>query len=493
MDPYRGSARKALFRPPQKKIKKLYTKGLTPRRQIGYPVRHMNAIPLTYANKRLGILLTISLFTVALLLSPQSLRAQDVIGVSATGGEPQTGDGATATGAWSLAGGTNATAGAVGAIALGGGPSAAMAPAATGLFSTAIGSGGAIDRGALASGEGSIAIGGVENPGGTTGATASGLGSIAIGNRSVASATNTVAMGVLATATTADATAIGSGAQAGAGGGSATAIGAHAIASGAEGATAVGANTVASGDDAVAIGGSQGSASAAANATAGGAVAVGVQTDATGTSSFAGAAFAQATGTSSVAIGGGGFGSGTTGAVASGLHAVALGASTSATFSNSTAIGFGATTTRANQMSFGTATNTYTMAGITSGASTAAQSGPTEFVTTDLNGNLAAFDLGPTFSAINTRINRAFNRIDHTRNEAEGGVALAMAAGQIRYDDRAGKLSVGGGLGGFEHEGGGAVGIGYTAPNERVRVNFAAGGSTHGDFGCGGGLSITLN
>jgi autotransporter adhesin len=48
-------------------------------------------------------------------------------------------------------------------------------------------------------------------------------------------------------------------------------------------------------------------------------------------------------------------------------------------------------------------------------------------------------------------------------------------------------------LGGFEHEGGGAIGIGYTAPNERVRVNVAAGGSTHGDFGVGGGLSITLN
>jgi hypothetical protein len=56
---------------------------------------------------------------------------------------------------------------------------------------------------------------------------------------------------------------------------------------------------------------------------------------------------------------------------------------------NSTAIGTGATTTRANQQSFGTAANTYTLAGITSGASKAAQSGPTQIVTTDSNGNLA--------------------------------------------------------------------------------------------------------
>ena len=51
-------------------------------------------------------------------------------------------------------------------------------------------------------------------------------------------------------------------------------------------------------------------------------------------------------------------------------------------------------------MAFGTAASTYTMAGVNSGASTAAQSGPTEFVTADANGNLAT-DGGATNIIIN--------------------------------------------------------------------------------------------
>jgi hypothetical protein len=69
--------------------------------------------------------------------------------------------------------------------------------------------------------------------------------------------------------------------------------------------------------------------------------------------------------------------------------ATALGAGAHANFANSTALGTGATTTRANQVAIGTATNTYTLAGITSAASRAAQSGPTQFVTSDATGNLA--------------------------------------------------------------------------------------------------------
>jgi autotransporter adhesin len=83
--------------------------------------------------------------------------------------------------------------------------------------------------------------------------------------------------------------------------------------------------------------------------------------------------------------------------------------------------------------------------------------------------------------------------IHHVRNEARGGVALAIASGQIRYDDRPGKLSVGGGVGEFQGEGGGSLGIGYTTPSGRVRLNAVGAGSSHGDFGAGGGLSFTLN
>ncbi len=60
---------------------------------------------------------------------------------------------------------------------------------------------------------------------------------------------------------------------------------------------------------------------------------------------------------------------------------------------NSTAIGVGVVTTRDNQMLFGTATNTYTAAGIDSAASLAAQTGSTKLVTSDAGGNLATTNL----------------------------------------------------------------------------------------------------
>jgi autotransporter adhesin len=137
-------------------------------------------------------------------------------------------------------------------------------------------------------------------------------------------------------------------------------------------------------------------------------------------------------------------------------------------------------------MSFGTASNTYTMAGVTSAASSAAQSGPTQFVTTDLSGNLAAFNLTPTFNAIE-------NEIHANRQEARAGTALAIATGQIRYDDRPGKFSIGGGFGGFIDQAGGALGVGYTSESGRVRVNLSGGGTSKGDAGVGAGIGFTLN
>src|SRR6201998_4673755 len=89
---------------------------------------------------------------------------------------------------------------------------------------------------------------------------------------------------------------------------------------------------------------------------------------------------------SSAGSGGSAYGDGT---VATGVNSAAIGTNASASFANSAAIGTGAATSRANQQSFGTALNTYTMAGITSAASTAAQTGPTQIVTSDAGGNLA--------------------------------------------------------------------------------------------------------
>ena len=80
-----------------------------------------------------------------------------------------------------------------------------------------------------------------------------------------------------------------------------------------------------------------------------------------------------------------------------GLYGTAIGADSSAAFDNSTAIGYGAKTLFANQFMFGTSSNTYTMPGIVSDASRAAQTGDLEFVMTDINGNLASD--GGTFAA----------------------------------------------------------------------------------------------
>ena len=74
-----------------------------------------------------------------------------------------------------------------------------------------------------------------------------------------------------------------------------------------------------------------------------------------------------------------------------------------------------------------------------------------------------------------------------------GGVGLAIATGQIRYDDTPGKVSMGVGGGAFDDEGGFAGGVGFTSGNGRFRGNITAGGTTRGDYGGGGALSITLN
>jgi YadA-like protein/trimeric autotransporter adhesin len=349
---------------------------------------------------------------------------------------------------------------------------------ATGIFSTAMGAGATQATGPDSSGNYSIAIGGGDGVGGV-GANASGAQAIAVGLSSVASGVNSVAIGSHSTASGGNSIAMSAdaGFAATASGAFSTVIGDNSSATNTEG-LSVGTNLTNTGAFATNVGNNN-------SVTGADASAFGVGNSVSGNSAGAFGAFNTASGANSYAIG--------NGAAATNTNALAIGTNASAGFVNSTAIGNGATVTRANQMAFGTATNTYTMPGITSAASTAAQAGPTSFVTTDNAGNLAAVNLGPTFSAFNQEINTLSGRIHDVRQEERGGVALAMAAGQIRYDDRPGKVSIGGGLGVFEDEGGGALGIGFTSPNARVRGNISAGGSFRGDFGGGAGLSITLN
>jgi autotransporter adhesin len=122
-------------------------------------------------------------------------------------------------------------------------------------------------------------------------------------------------------------------------------------------------------------------------------------------------------------------------------NAVAIGNNTSATFANSVAIGNGATVTRTNQQVFGTASNTYTMPGITSAASAAAQIGPVQIVTSDAGGNLATSTLAGLGIAttnditnINSRLASMNGQIDdlyNRSNKAYSGVAMAFAMGGV--------------------------------------------------------------
>jgi len=131
---------------------------------------------------------------------------------------------------------------------------------------------------------------------------------------------------------------------------------------------------------------------------------------ATGANAVAIAYGATASGGNATAIG--------SNATASGGNSTAIGAGSSATYSNSTAIGAGATTTRANQIAIGTSSNTYTLPGISSAASRAAQSGPTRVVTSDAAGNLATSDID---------LNKIQNAVVSNRREMRKGVAAAMA------------------------------------------------------------------
>jgi len=109
---------------------------------------------------------------------------------------------------------------------------------------------------------------------------------------------------------------------------------------------------------------------------------------------------------------------------------VAIGNAATARAEGAVAIGSGAQATRANQFALGTAANTYTAAGITSAASRAAQSGPTQFVTTDASGNLAAAsvaDLGFATTGDLAAINARLNDLDSRTSKALTGVAMAFA------------------------------------------------------------------
>ena len=152
------------------------------------------------------------------------------------------------------------------------------------------------------------------------------------------------------------------------------------------------------------------------------------------------------------------------GAVAEGARATALGHRARASAAGSTAIGVGAAATRTGQVAIGTAATTYTLPGLGSAASRAAQSGPTQVVTTDASGNLAAIPIdiaaldrridavGSGVAALGTRVGNVERELRDTRREARQGVAAAMAMTAAPMPSRPGRTSWAGNTATFRGE-----------------------------------------
>jgi hypothetical protein len=240
-------------------------------------------------------------------------------------------------------------------------------------------------------------------------------------------------------------------------------------------ATAIGSGSSSSGLNSIAVGtGSQ--------ATQSGSIAVGFNSTSTGLNSIAIGTGATATGSvavgagASAANGGAAYGDG---AVATGSLSTAVGPNASATSANAVAIGSGSTNTVANTVSFGSAGNERRLTNVAAGIS------QTDAV------NLG--QLQSVAAGFQTQLGGLQTQINDTRTEARGGVALALAASGLRYDDRPGKLSLAGAFGNFKGESGLALGLGYAATN-RLRFNAAVSGvPNQGSVGGTVSGSITLN
>lgn len=169
------------------------------------------------------------------------------------------------------------------------------------------------------------------------------------------------------------ATAVGYNAHADCEGG--VAVGNNATASGDVGAIAIGQNATASAEYSTSIGANSASAGIASAALGNSARAYGLSSTAIGTGANTYGDYATALGQA---------------AQANGLNTIAIGYFSQAFYDNSIAIGAGTATTAENQVLIGTADYTYTLAGLASASSSAAQTGSNLYmVTSDENGNLA--------------------------------------------------------------------------------------------------------
>jgi hypothetical protein len=253
-------------------------------------------------------------------------------------------------------------------------------------------------------------------------------------------------------------------------GGKATAVGWTATA--VDNSVAVGANAQATVDQTTAIG-----RNALANDV--GATAIGRNASATNDYAVALGESSTASGDRSVAVG--------KSAQATGNFSTAIGNSANTNgFAQSSAIGVGAQATTNNQMVFGRASETYTMAGVTSDLSRSRQSGPLEVVTTDANGNLAS-DGGSIFGELD-RLSSVDQRLRRDIDQVESGVAVALSAAgpDLTGAERFGLSLNWGGFEGASAIGGGATGVIYRGQASRLAVTGGIGVGVDGENAVGG-------
>ncbi|WP_156917822.1 hypothetical protein [Bradyrhizobium sp. Cp5.3] len=278
--------------------------------------------------------------------------------------------------------------------------------------------------------------------------------------QAIATGTANTAVGFGATAAGSNSVAVGDGAFVNpiANG---TAIGASSLA-GSAGTTAVGASATAQGTNSTAVGyqafsnantndtimGAQAKIFAGANGTAiGEGAIIGLSSSAANNTAIGQGSVVDGLNSTGLGQGSRAIGDGSTAlgqsATATAIGATALGQGTSATFVNSTAVGAGVATTRANQVAVGTAANTYTLAGVTSAASLAAQSGPVSLVTSDAAGNLAVVNTSniASVTALSALDGRVTNLETNVRSlnadmrKAFEGSAVAIAMGGAALPD----------------------------------------------------------
>ncbi len=161
-------------------------------------------------------------------------------------------------------------------------------------------------------------------------------------------------------------------------------------------------------------------------------------------------------------------------------------------FTSSMALGQGAVATRANQVMVGTATNTYTLAGIASAQSRAAQSGATHFVTSDASGNLAvtAFsadsiaNLDGRVSSLEAGLVGLNRSLTETRVEARRGIATAIAMASAPMPSAPGRTSWATNVGHFKGETAFGASLAYRFDTSRPLAITAGysfgGGDSHG-------------